>query len=104
MAMGSSGTEQGGNTLDMEELMQFAQLVDYLMSNYYRKGSALATKQRERAGQFFCAVQDLMKGSSRMPEDKSMPKSTFSFDGASTGPSLSWEILQDAVNRFERMR
>ena len=49
-----------GNTLDMEELVAFAQLVDYLIVNYYRKGSGLATKQRERSGRFFCAVQDLL--------------------------------------------
>lgn len=52
-----------GHMFDIEELVAFAQLVDYLIVNYYRKGSALAIKQRERSGRFFCAVQDLLEPS-----------------------------------------
>ncbi len=61
MGNSSTGTRRvevkQGHMFDMEELTDFAQLVDYLISNYYRKGSALATKQRERSGRFFSAVQ-----------------------------------------------
>ncbi len=46
--------------LPVEELVRFAQFVDYLIANYYCKGSAIALKQRERSGRIFSAVLDLL--------------------------------------------